>query len=286
MKASLLARYFSGILRWNLVGILLSAHLFCNEGGVGKTPRNLSLPIHQKVFQIGEELTYNVSYASFDIGQVRVQLLDTVRQGGRLYFKAKAIIDSYKGVPFVDLHTIYESTIAESVYATYFHARTKQEADWLSNIYSFDYPNDVIHVERKIFGTDRVLRQDTVGINSHYQDGLSLFYFARTEVLTKRHLDIPTFVNEKKGTTGINFKVERTNEEIDAVDYPIDVVYFEGEAGFVGIFGLTGAFEGWFSNDEARIPIVAKMKVLIGNVRIELMKWKRDGWIPPRATEE
>jgi hypothetical protein len=60
-------------------------------------------------------------------------------------------------------------------------------------------------------------------------------------------------------------------------------VGFDGRADFVGIFGLTGGFEGWFSNDEARVPIMAKMKVLIGSVTIELMRWNRPGWTPPRA---
>ena len=51
----------------------------------------------------------------------------------------------------------------------------------------------------------------------------------------------------------------------------------QGNAEFVGIFGLTGEFSGWFWNDDARIPIVAKMQVIIGSVTIELMSWKRPG---------
>jgi hypothetical protein len=74
-------------------------------------------------------------------------------------------------------------------------------------------------------------------------------------------------------------------EEVDAIKYPVDVVHFEGEAGFVGIFGLTGGFEGWFSNDAAQVPILARMKVILGSVKIELIKWKRAGWTPPRAGE-
>jgi hypothetical protein len=85
--------------------------------------------------------------------------------------------------------------------------------------------------------------------------------------------------------TLIKFTNEHTSEKIDAIDYPVDLVHFEGNAGFVGIFGLTGDFEGWFSNDAARVPVLAKMKVILGNVRIELMKWKRKDWNPPRYIE-
>jgi hypothetical protein len=67
------------------------------------------------------------------------------------------------------------------------------------------------------------------------------------------------------------------------VEYPVDVVKFEGVAEFKGIFGLTGEFTGWFSNDDARVPIKANMEVIIGSVTIELMQWKRAGWLPPRG---
>jgi hypothetical protein len=30
---------------------------------------------------------------------------------------------------------------------------------------------------------------------------------------------------------------------------------------------------------------MAKMKVIIGSVTIELMQWKRPGWNPPRAKD-
>lgn len=264
---------------------LLHTLSVADGGGSASRSAISSPPADHAVFRIGEELIYNVSYASFDIGQVKIQLLDTVRQDGILSYKAKASIDSYKGVPFVNLHAVFESIIADSEYSTFFHSRTKEDEGWMSHIYTFDYPAGIINVDKKIFGTEKILHHDTLRISGRYQDGLSLFFYARTHVKSKQSLDIPTVVNEKRGVTHIDFTNERATEEIDAVDYPIDLVHFEGEAGFVGIFGLTGAFEGWFSNDDARVPIVAKMKVLIGNVRLELMKWKREGWTPPRAPE-
>ena len=128
-------------------------------------------------------------------------------------------------------------------------------------------------------------KHDTVRVDTLYQDGLSLFYFARAKLHSRGTLSIPTVVSEAKGITTIDFREERVHEEIDAVKYPIDLIHFEGEAGFVGIFGLTGGFEGWFSNDAACVPVLAKMKVLIGSVRIELVRWKRRSWEPPRFPE-
>jgi hypothetical protein len=234
------------------------------------------------VFQIGEELTYNVSYLSFDLGQIRIKQVELVTKDNHVIHRLMAYIDSYKGVPFVDLHAIYESLTDQSNYSTWFQARDKKDTNWVSTVYNFNYPKRIMSIEQGIWKTDKITRRDTLRVDTVCQDGLSLFFFARHHVLQRHEVNIPVVIGEKKGNTYINFTGERTDEKIDAVDYPIDVVHFEGEAGFIGIFGLSGGFEGWFSNDDARVPILAKMKVLLGNVRIELMSWKRNGWNPPR----
>ena len=237
------------------------------------------------VFQVGEELTYNVSYASFDIGQVRIELVGKEVKGGITMYKAVAHIDSYKGVPLVNLHAMYEDSIHERLFSSWFRSRHKQEKGWDYFEYTYAYPKRSMYVEHGHWETKNVIKRDTLEIDTVDQDGLSLFFLARVHLFSKQKMNIPTIVNEKKGTTMINFTGEQVQEEIGAVDYPVDLVHFEGEAGFVGIFGLTGGFEGWFSNDAARVPVIAKMKVLIGNIRIELMKWKRSNWSPPRAVK-
>jgi hypothetical protein len=235
------------------------------------------------MFQVGESLTYNVSYMVVDIGQVSVKILEKTTQNNRTVYKAMAKIDSYSGLPFVDLHTIYESAISESLFATRFRSRTKIENDYRYFVYDFDYPRSSVFIEQGLLKQKKIEGYDTLHAKGPHQDGLSLFYYARAKVRNRHSENIPSVVSEQIGNTFIDFRNEVKEEEIDAVDYPVDVVYFEGKAEFVGIFGLTGEFEGWFSNDVARVPILAKMKVLIGSIRIELIGWKREGWTPPRA---
>jgi len=235
---------------------------------------------------VGEELIYNVSYASVNLGQVRVRILRREDRGGKEVYVGQANIDSYKTIPFVDLHAIYDNLIAASVHSEWFQSRLKGDNGWDTVTYSYDYPGKSLFVSTRPAPGDGEKIDDTLSVEGYYQDGLSLFYYARSEVRNKLHVTVPTVVNEKKGTTTFDFLAERTSAEIDAVDYPVDVVHFRGQAGFVGIYGLTGDFEGWFSNDEARVPILAKMKVLIGSVRIELMKWKRGEWKPPEHTDD
>jgi hypothetical protein len=224
-----------------------------------------------------------VSYATVDLGQIRVRILEKKTDGGKTVYSAQANIDSYKGVPFVDLHAIFDDLIADPIHSRRFTSRMKSEKGWDTVSYEFDYPAKRCLVRNRPVAAGAT--DETLTVGGPSQDGLSLLYYARQEALRKQQTSVPTIVSGKQGTTSFDFLRERDGEEIDALDYPVDVVYFKGEAGFVGIFGLSGEFEGWFSNDEASVPIVGKMKVLIGSVRIELMKWKRDGWNPPRYTE-
>ena len=245
----------------------------------------MSLASPGGMFFVGEELVYEVSYSIFALGTVKVQILDTMSKNGATLYQAKAFIDSYNGVPFVSLHYVFYSEIDPAYFSHYFMGLDTKKADATSYAdYGFDYTRNVVHIKKGIRQKPEKDQAEDDTISSAYQDGLSLYYYARGNVHSKRTENVPTFVSEKKVNTYINFMNKKTTSEIDAVKYPIDTIEFDGRADFIGVFGLTGGFTGWFSNDEAAVPIVANMKVILGSIRVELIRWNRPGWIPPRAS--
>lgn len=236
------------------------------------------------VFAESEELVYNVRYAFFNLGQIRITTYKSSTIDGRPVSFTRALIDSYRGIPFVDLHAVFESYIDHSMYSRRFMGKIKQDQTWDFSRYWFEYDRNRVIVE--MGGQDTVITErDTVEVKGPYQDGMSLFFLARDGLFGTTSVSVPTMIKEKRVNTTIAFSNRRSSVEVDAYDYPIDVVEFDGTMEFTGIFGLTGGFEGWFSNDEARVPIKAKMKVLLGSVTVELMDYKRAGWLPPRAKE-
>jgi hypothetical protein len=237
------------------------------------------------MFHVGEELIYNASYAFIDIGQIRVKVLDKVTTGETSYYRTIAYIDSYSGVPFVNLHSIYESNIRDDVVSLWFRSREENDSQWAYTVYDFRYDERRLVIQKGIWGSRKIDSMDTLSVDTLQQDGLSLYYLARQHLRSGQILHVPIVVKEKSVSTDINFYNKRTSAQIGAVKYPVDVIEFDGTARFIGLYGLTGDFQGWFSNDEARIPIVARMKVIIGSIKLELMKWKRDGWDPPRYVE-
>ena len=127
----------------------------------------------------------------------------------------------------------------------------------------------------------RLWLDSTTYIKHRMQDGLSILFYARMNFGEQRTVTIPCFVNEKEEKTVINFFNESEPVSIDAVDYDIDCRRLDGRTDFVSIYGLTGDFEGWFSNDSFSVPILAKMNVIIGSINLELIKWNDKLWNPP-----
>ena len=247
-------------------------------------------PVRSRMLEVGEELEYKVSYSFFTIGTIRTQVIGKEQQNGRTVYKTRALIDSNPGLSWlVNLHIRFYSEMDETVYSHFWTEDDSSKEAINYKVFHFDYENGQAYLEqgKRLAGNQQKVESlDTVMITDRCQDGLSLFYYAREHVHENHNVPVPTLIDNKQVYTYINFMNKRTDADIDAVDYPVDVVAFDGKADYVGIFGLTGGFRGWFSNDDAQVPILARMNVILGSIKIQLTKWNRPGWQPPKYVEE
>ncbi len=232
----------------------------------------------------GEDLTYRVSYLNITLGTIRTVTEPTTTLNGQKAYKVKVYIDSHPNIPFVSLHSVYESWMdASATYSMQFIANTERDdKKWELDKYLFDYPNKKLTMEK--YRDNKKVKSQDYDIKKRFNDGSSLLFAARSLLNSKKSLRLPTVIMEDTVSTVVNFNGKRENVSIDAVPYQIKSTYLNGEANWTGIYGLSGRFEGWFSDDEARIPVKAKMKVYVGSVTIELQKWRRGSWQPPKAS--
>ncbi len=236
----------------------------------------------EKEFEVGEELTYVVKYSVMKLGEVRLKIKDKKIIKGRTYYVTSAYIDSYSGIPFVDLHQIYESYVDKNLYSHFFRALIIGDDYTAYTEYDFNYDKSSIHVKKGKVNPPQIWTDSTTSADKKYQDGLSIFYYARMNSGQDQNFDVPCFVTEEKVYTKLNFYDKIEGVYNDVVDYDVACFKLDGETDFVSVFGLTGYFEGWFSADAASVPIIAKMKVIIGNITLELKSWKKKDWMPPR----
>jgi hypothetical protein len=266
---------------WNAV----AQHTLCDTQVLNESQQKANF-IH-----VGEELTYEVSWWFIKIGTIRTKMLSSESIKNSTRYTAIAYIDSYSGIPFVNLHSIFQTIMDRECFSQSFTAWEKEGEHWRILRYDFDRQKGFLLMEKGIvdspYKTDAQIEHvGTVQIQSKTQDGLSLLYFARANVKSGKPIAVPTMVDGSRGTTYLNFYNKRTSVSIAAVRYPIDVIEFDGTAEFTGIFGLTGPFKGWFSNDTAQIPIQAEMNVILGTIDIELKQWNRNGWNPPKYVKQ
>lgn len=236
----------------------------------------------EKEMQVGEEITYIVRYSFIKLGEVKLRINEKKSKNGKTIYKTKAFIDSYPGIPFVSLHQIYESDFNQNQYAEYFRATEKEKNYVKFTEYNFEYEKKRLKVKKGKFNPYQIWTDSTTSLNKYYQDGLSLFYYARMNTGISKKVNVPCFVTEAFENTKINFYDKVEPIKIDAVDYDIACVRLDGSTDFVSVYGLTGNFEGWFTNDKYAVPTIAKMKVIIGNVTLELKEWRKGKWTPPK----
>lgn len=236
------------------------------------------------VFMAGEELEYSVSFLGIRLGTIKIVTEGNQTVGNMPVVKGKAHIDSHPNIPFVSLHAVFESWMAATgTHSLQFVANTQEDKEsWMYDKYTFDYTGKMVKTEKYL---DKQLKEKKVfNTAKKWNDGCSLFFTARHLLKSGKTLRIPTIVKEDTVFTTIAYKDAKVeNVEIDALDYEIRTVHFQGEANWTGVYGITGKFDGWFSDDEARVPIRAKMKLYVGNADIELVRWKRPGWTPPKG---
>jgi hypothetical protein len=239
--------------------------------------------------QVGEELEYAVSYSFFSIGTISFKILDKGIRNGRTVFKARAIIESNPNLNWLkEVHIRFYGEIDDSVFSHYWISEDSSASgiDYQSLTFIYD-DGELVYQKGKIFpsGERKIAKMDTIRIVGRGQDGLSLFFYARENARQKKQATVQVFIDDKEANAHINFQDKVEDVDIDAVDYPVKTVFLDGKADFVGVAGMTGGFRGWFSNDAARIPMVARLNVWIGSIKVELKSWKRQGWQPPRYVE-
>lgn len=235
------------------------------------------------IMQVGERLKYEVSFLGIGLGTIEMTTNGIEDYNGKKVYLVKADIKTYDGIPFVDLKANFTAWFDQSMNFShkFISNMKKDDKTWEYQQLLMDY--DKMNLNLKIWENKTLTKEENIKLKNKVNDGSSLFYLARQYTNLKRTIKVPTVIDGQLFDTKLNFRDKTENVEISKVKYPIRTKYFDGQADWEGLYGLSGRFEGWFSDDEASVPILAKMNVYVGKVNIELIEWSRDGWSPPKG---
>lgn len=238
----------------------------------------------EKVFEVGEELKYEVSFGFIKLGYIKFNLSYTRKEGKKVFYNSKAEIKTYPEVPFIKINKIFESEMeysgkdlfSQKYYETEFKDKSISRTD-----YKFNYNKKYV---KAVNETDGVIDKNSnipIKENVNYRDELSWHYDSRINSFSNKNYNIPVFVNGEESSVRYSYNVNKTVVKLEKFDYEIAVVKMEGTCDFTGLFGLKGEFLILLSDDEYRVPVKAYFNSSIGNIVWELISYKKTKWTPP-----
>jgi hypothetical protein len=222
--------------------------------------------IENKAFTAGEKLTFDVNYGFITAGRAFMEIPQIKKISGRDAFNVVFRVNSVSTFDaFYRVRDRYETYLdVEGIFPWRFEQHIREGS------YSRDFSAYFDQWKGKA-----ITKKGSYPIPENVNDIVSAFYYLRTF----------DFSNAKVGDT---FHLE--NFFKDKV-YPLDVIYRGKEkitvaAGtfncFIveplvvegGLFKSEGSIIIWLSDDELKIPVKVKTKVLIGSIDAELTKYE------------
>ena len=210
-------------------------------------------------FQIGERLTYNVSFTGITAGQASLEVVnDTVVNN---YHQLHIRFNARTTFPVSSIYTINDQV------DTWLDSKYLYTKKLTKNIREGNYKNDsytIIDYDQSI----AITNGDTVIIDQFLRDSYSLFYFLRT---------IPLIIGETIDFTAFDGKIitpfqviTKTRETINTMagTFPCLVVkpFREGTT----LLKNKGDMMIWFSDDKNRLPIQIRIKLKYGSMLLKL----------------
>ncbi len=261
--------------------VLLLTFLALNSPLRGDEPVNAG-----NVVREGEVLQYKVKWSFFRLGTVTLKTVrdSSCHEPGDI--KLIMIVESNPDLSFIWIREFNECVVdTRTVASRLFHARHRNGEQYTEIWHVADREAHRTYYRVTDKNSGAVIASDTLPGVESFVEGPSLFLLARCLSQCSGTKNVPTLVGGQLASTEITYGGAKELIEIGAMDNAVRVRKFLGNAHWQGgtEAGLSGEFTGWISDDDASVPIVAEVKVLVGSIRLELESWSREGWVPPAA---
>ena len=218
-------------------------------------------------FKPGEKLTYKIHYGIIDAGEAVLEIKDSpyTFENRDAYYAVGTGRSLGAFDMFFKVRDKYETYIdKKGVFPWYFKRRVDEGGYKISQDYTFDQGAGEVFTQK----------EETHEVPMGVQDMVSAFYFARTfdfsDIQKGDVFEIPTFVDDELFNLRIKFQGRETikirNGKFKAMKF-VPVVQ-EGR-----IWKDENDLNVWISDDDNKIPLLAKTKILFGSIKMELTEY-------------
>ena len=225
-------------------------------------------------FQVGEQLTYEISWLNITAGTAVMSVMATGSDGARPLAKLITTAQSRPAITRffpVDnrVESILDPTTLLPEHLTFKRREGKKKED--IEYWFHQQEGTVTEVKGETI--------ETLEMPPRTHDIISCLYYARSTLLFQPGSSLTMNIYHDKK----NRKVDVLVEEIEAVRGPwgeIEAARVLVIMPFQGLFLNQGNIRVWFTNDDRRIPVRMKAKVIIGSIVADLV----GGGVPSAAS--
>ncbi len=221
--------------------------------------------LENKAFKLGEKLTFEVNYGFVTAGIAEYSIPKIVKLAGRDVYNVVFNVSSVSAFdPFYKVRDHYETYIdVEGIFPWRFEQHIREGS------YSHDF--SAFFDQRK--GKAKT-SEGSYDIPKYVHDIVSALYLGRTfdyskmKVGDKVHLE--NFYKDKTYPLDILYKGRET---VSVKAGKFDCIILEPLVQEGGLFKNEGSIVIWLTNDDLKIPVKVKTKVLIGSIDAELSNY-------------
>lgn len=248
---------FSNLMIMLLFLILISSDAYPQKSEFRK--------IENKAFTVGEKLTYEVNYGFITAGYAEYSIPKISRIAGRDVYNVTFNVSSVPTFdPFYKVRDHYETYLdVEGIFPWRFEQHIREGG------YSRDF--SAFFDQRK--GKAKT-SEGSYDIPKYVHDIVSALYLGRTFDYTKMKegdkVHLENFYKDKTYPLDIVYKGRET---VSVKAGKFDCIILEPLVQEGGLFKNEGSIIIWLTNDELKIPVKVKTKVLIGSIDAELSSY-------------
>ncbi len=213
-----------------------------------------------RAFDVGEHLTFEIAYGIIKAGTATMSIPDTQWVKGRPCYHVVTTAESNKFFdPFFKVRDRVETFIdMEGIFPWKFEKHIREGKYQSDRVVEYDQVNHLAIMDGK----------DTLVVEPYVQGILSSFYYVRTIPLeVGKSFDIDNYGDGKIYPLKI---LVHKKERVKVPAGTFDCIVVEPVMRVEGIFNQTGRMAVWLTDDERRIPVLMKSKVLIGSIDVRL----------------
>lgn len=233
--------------------------------------------IENNAFQTGEKLTFELSYSSMMTGDITAGIMTSEIHKNKWVVRGDTtynikVIGKTKGAFnwFYKVNDVYQTYLDEKyMIPRYFRQRVKEDEYEASRDVKF------YHESKKAwFINNKNQDSNTVSIDYNVQDLISGIYYARTfnsdSLIINDQISIPFFLDDTVYNTNLKYIGKET---VETSLGKVACLKFNPSVQTGGVFKDDDKLVVYISDDKNHLPILAESEVMVGKIKIELIKY-------------